>query len=75
MNLGQLLLGDEGQLGNGFRAFVDRKIRERHQTERQLAECRTTKYRLQARKSCIADARSYRVASHRFKQWLRVIGQ
>ena len=73
MKLGQLLLGDEYQLGNGFRAFVDRKIRERRQTERQLAECRTTKYRLQARKSCVADARSYRVASHRFKRWLRAI--
>jgi hypothetical protein len=66
MNLGQLLLGDEYQLGKGFRAFVDRKIRERRQNERRLAERRTTKYRLQARKSCVADARSYRIASHRF---------
>ena len=73
MNLGLLLLSDEDQLGNGFRAFVDRKIHERRQTERQLAACRTTKYRLRARKSCVADARSYRVASHKFKRWLRAI--
>jgi hypothetical protein len=73
MNLGLLLLGDENQLGNGFRIFVDRKIGEQRQNERQLAERRTTKYRLRARKSCVADARSYRVASHRFKRWLRAI--
>jgi hypothetical protein len=30
---------------------------------------------LQARKSCVADARSYRVASLRFKRWLRAIAQ
>jgi len=75
MNWGQLLLGDEDRLGNGFRAFIDRKIRERRQRERQLAERRTTKHRLQARKSCVADARNYRVASHKFKRWLRAIAQ
>jgi hypothetical protein len=42
--------------------FVDRKIREQRHKERRLAEQRTTKHQLQARKSCIADARSYRVA-------------
>jgi hypothetical protein len=75
MNLGQLLLGGHNQLGNDFKTLVDRKIRERRQGERQLAECRTTKHRLEARKSCVADARSYRVASHTFKRWLRAIAQ
>jgi hypothetical protein len=73
MNWRPLLLGDEDQLGNRFRSLVDRKIRERRQNERQLAERRTTKHRLQAKKSCVADARSYRVASHQFKRWLRAI--
>jgi len=73
MNFGQLLLGDEDHFGSRFRTFVDRKIRERRQNERQLAERRTTKHRFEARKSCVADARSYRVASHQFKRWLRAI--
>jgi hypothetical protein len=75
MKLGQLLLGAQDQLGNGFSTFADRKIRERRQNERQLAERLTTRHRLEARKSCIADARSYRVASNQFKRWLRVIAQ
>jgi hypothetical protein len=29
-----------------------------------------TKHQVQARKSCVADARSYRVASQDFKRWL-----
>jgi hypothetical protein len=72
---GQLLLGHEDQLGNDFRTLIDRKIRQRRQNERQLAERRTTKHRLEARKSCVADARNYRVASHQFKRWLRAIAQ
>jgi hypothetical protein len=75
MKLGQLLLGAQDQLGNGFSTFADRKTRERRQNERQLAERLTTRHRLEARKSCIADARSYRVASNQFKRWLRVIAQ
>jgi hypothetical protein len=42
--------------------FLDRKIGEQRRDERRLAEQRTTKHRFQARKSCVADARSYRVA-------------
>ena len=42
--------------------FVDRKIREQRGDERRLAEQRTTKHQFQARKSCVADARSYRIA-------------
>ena len=66
MNLGHLLLGGHDQLGDDFKILVDRKIRERSQNERRLAEHRITTHRLQARKSCLADARSYRVASHTF---------
>ena len=50
----------------------DRKICERRQNERQLAERRTTKHRLEGRKSCVADARSY-VASHQFNGSPRAI--
>ena len=46
----------------GFKGLANRKIRERRRDERRLAEHRTTKHQLQARKSCVADARSYRVA-------------
>ena len=66
MNWGKLLLiGRVDQVGDSFKTFVDRKIRERR-----LGEHRTTKHQLQARKSCVADARSYRVASHGFKRCL-----
>jgi hypothetical protein len=41
---------------------VARELREQHREERRLAQRRTTKHRLQARMSCIADARNYRVA-------------
>jgi hypothetical protein len=42
--------------------LVDRSIREKSRDERRLAEQGATKHRFRARKSCIADARSYRVA-------------
>ena len=61
MNAKFVLIGRD-EMENSFRHFVDRKIREQRWDERRLAEQRTTKYRIQARKSCIADARSYRVA-------------
>jgi hypothetical protein len=65
-----LLIGRVDQVGDSFKTFVDRKIRERRRDERRLCEIRTTKHQLQARKSCVADARSYRVASNGFKRWL-----
>jgi len=49
-------------LQDSFKNLVDRKIREGRRDERRLAEQLTTKHQLQARKSCVADARSYRVA-------------
>ena len=65
-----LLLIGRDNLGDSFKILVDRKIRERRRDERRLAEHRTTKHQLQARKSCVADARTYRVASRRFKRYL-----
>jgi hypothetical protein len=51
-----------GRIPGSFKNFVDRKIRERSRGERRLAEQRTTKHQLLARNSCVADARSYRIA-------------
>jgi hypothetical protein len=50
------------EVENGFNHLVDRKIREQRFDERRLAERRTTKHQFQARKSCIVDARRYRIA-------------
>ena len=50
------------QVEHIFKTLVDRTIRTRRREERRLAEQRTTKYRFQARNSCIPDARSYRIA-------------
>jgi hypothetical protein len=61
-----------GPAKHSFKTLVDRTIRELRQKERRLAEHRTTKHQLQARNSSVADARSYRVALHRFKRWLTV---
>ena len=59
---GKFLLFGRDETENSLIRFVDRKISEQRRDERRLAERRTTKYRFQARNSCIADARSYRVA-------------
>ncbi len=59
---GKFLLFGRDEIENSFMQFIDRKIREQRRDERQLAEQRTTKHRFQARKSCVADARSYRIA-------------
>jgi len=59
---GKFLFFGRGETESSFMHFVDRKIREERGDERRLAEQRTTKHRVQARKSCTADARSYRVA-------------
>jgi hypothetical protein len=60
MNWDKLLV--IGRDRDSFKVLVGRKVRERRQDERQLAEHCTTKHQLQARNSCVADARSYRVA-------------
>src|SRR4030095_12685232 len=60
MNGGKLhLIGRVDEVGDSFKTFVERKIRERRRDERRLCEHRTTKHQLQARISCFADERSY----------------
>jgi hypothetical protein len=59
---GKFLLFGRDKIENSLMGFVDRKIGEQRRDERRLAEQRTTKHRFQARKSCVADARSYRIA-------------
>ena len=51
-----------GRIRGRFETFFDRKIREQRRDERRLAEQRTTTHQLLARNSCVADARSYRIA-------------
>ena len=62
MNREKRHLIDREPLQGFFKNLVDREIRERCRDERRLSEQRTTKDQLQARKSCVADARSYRLA-------------
>jgi hypothetical protein len=62
MNSEKIQLFSRDWIERGFKALVDRTIRERRHEERRFTEQRTTKHRLNARQSCIADARSYRVA-------------
>ncbi len=62
MNWHELHLFSPDWVEHSFKTLVGRKVREQRRDERRLAEHRTTKHRLQARKSCTVDARSYRVA-------------
>ncbi len=62
MNSEKIRLFSRDWIERRFKALVDRTIRERRREERRFTEQRTTKHRLKARQSCIADARSYRVA-------------
>jgi hypothetical protein len=59
---GKFLLFGRDEIENSLMGFVDCKIGEQRRDEQRLAEQCTTKHRFQARKSCVADARSYRVA-------------
>ena len=59
---GKSLLFGRDEVEASIMRFVRRKMRELRRDERRLAEQRTTKHQVQARKSCIADARSYRLA-------------
>jgi hypothetical protein len=62
MNSEKIRLFSRDWIERGFKALIDRSIRERRREERRFTEQRTTKHRLKARQSCIADARNYRVA-------------
>jgi hypothetical protein len=68
-----------GRIRGRFETFFDRKIREQRRDERRLAERCTIKHQLLARNSCVADARSYRIArrfahqkfrDHQSKRWV-----
>ena len=59
---GTFQLFAQHEFENSFQHLVDRKIREQRFDERRLAEQRTTRHRFQTRKSCVADARRYRIA-------------
>ncbi len=74
MNEKFLLIGS-GRIRGSFKNFVDREIRERRRGERRLTEQRTTKHQLLARNSCVADARSYRIARRLPFKNLAVINQ
>ena len=64
-----------GRIPVSFKNLIDLKIRERRRGERRLAEQRTTKHQLLARNSCVADARSYRIARQFRVKSLAVINQ
>ena len=51
-----------GGVRDDFKILVDQQIRKQRWNERRLAEQRTTKHQLHARKSCVVDARNYRIA-------------
>jgi hypothetical protein len=59
---GKVPLISRDWIHDSLKPLVDRQIRKHRWDERRLAEQRTTKHYLEARKSCVADARSYRVA-------------
>jgi hypothetical protein len=59
---GTLFLFDGNQIETSFERLIDGQIRKQRRDERRLSEQRTRKHQFQARKSCVADARSYRVA-------------
>jgi len=64
-----------GRIPGSLKNFVDRKIRERRRGERRLAEQCTTKHQVLARNSCVADARSYRIARRLPVKSIAVINQ
>ena len=59
---GKVLLMGRDLIPDSLKTFVYRQLRKRRWDERELAELRTTKHQLEARKSCVADARNYRIA-------------
>lgn len=59
---GKVPLISRDRIQDSFKTLVDRQMRKRRRDERRLAEQRATKHQFEARKSCVADARSYRIA-------------
>jgi hypothetical protein len=59
---GKFPLIGPGRVQDGFKTLVYRQMRKEGRDQRRLTEQRATKHQLKARKSCVTDARSYRVA-------------
>lgn len=59
---GKSLLFSRGEIDNTLVRLAHRKVTDQRREERLVTEQRITKHRFQAIKSCVADARSYRVA-------------
>jgi hypothetical protein len=59
---GKVLLMGRDEIPDSLKTLAYRHLRKRRWDERQLAEQRTTKHQLEAMKSCVADARNYRIA-------------
>lgn len=66
MNPTKLHLFVERGVDQIFKTVGERALQKQRREERDLAEQRTTSHRFQARKSCIADAQSYRIARRLF---------
>jgi hypothetical protein len=62
MNWNNVRSFSRGWVEHKFGTLVARTLREQRREERRLAQHRTTWHQLQARMSCIADARNYRIA-------------
>jgi hypothetical protein len=58
----KVLLMEHGPIPDSLKTFVYRHLRKRRWDERKFAEQQTTKHRFEARKSCVSDARNYRIA-------------
>jgi hypothetical protein len=59
---GKLRLFGRDGIPDSLKTLVYRQLRRRRWDDRQLAELSTTMHQLAARKSCVADARNYRIA-------------
>ena len=62
MNTKKLHLFVHPRVEHILETLGDRTIRKQRREERRFAEQRTTNHRFLARKSCIADAKNYRIA-------------
>lgn len=59
---GKVLSPGRDRIPVSLKTLVYRQLRKRRRDDREFAELRTTKHQLEARKSCVVDARTYRIA-------------
>jgi hypothetical protein len=62
MNMKKFNLSVDRRVKSIFLTLGNRAMQKQRREERRFAEQRTTNHRFLARKSCIADAQSYRIA-------------